>query len=134
MMPQDDDFTELMARLQVDDRTAESVVFRRFVHRLISLAAHQFESWMRDRIDVEDAVMSACKSFFLRNRRGEFDLATWEELWAILAMITLRKCGRRRKHLQRPGATRPVRSAGPGKQTVSAGSGTGPRRRWRRPS
>ncbi len=47
---------------------------------------------MRNRIDVEDIVLSAYKSFFIRNRRSEFDLAGWDELRSILAMITMRKC------------------------------------------
>ena len=55
---------------------------------------------MRDQADVENVVLSAYKSFFLRNQRGEFDLADWDELWSLLAMITLRKCTKRRKHLR----------------------------------
>ena len=48
----------------------------------MGLAAQQFDGWMRDRIDVEDAVLSACKSFFLRCRQDAFDVADWDELWA----------------------------------------------------
>jgi hypothetical protein len=48
------------------------VVFRRFVHRLIALAARQFDAWIRDRADVENVVLSAYKSFFRSNQRGGF--------------------------------------------------------------
>jgi RNA polymerase sigma-70 factor, ECF subfamily len=97
-MTADRSFDELMARVRAGDDAAESAVFRRYARRLVGLAARQFDSRTRERIDVEDAVLSACKSFFLRCRQDAFDVADWEELWAILAMITLRKCHTRREH------------------------------------
>jgi RNA polymerase sigma-70 factor, ECF subfamily len=45
-------------------------------------------------------VLSAYKSFFIRNGRGEFDLAGWDDLWALLAYITLRKCGKQRRFVR----------------------------------
>jgi DNA-directed RNA polymerase specialized sigma24 family protein len=99
-MSRDDYFDDLMARVRAGDDAAETAVFRRFVHQLIALAAKQFDPWMRDRVDVEDVVLSAYKSFFLRNSRGEFDLGGWDELWALLAIITLRKCGKRHKFIR----------------------------------
>jgi DNA-directed RNA polymerase specialized sigma24 family protein len=93
----DDDFDALMARIRAGDDAAETLVFRRFVDRLIALASRRFDAWMRDRADVEEVVLSAYKSFFIRNGRGDFDLAGWDELWALLAYITLRKCGKRQR-------------------------------------
>jgi RNA polymerase sigma factor (sigma-70 family) len=100
MMRDDGGFEELMARLRAGDDAAETLVFRRYVRRLIALAGRQFAAWMRDRADVEDVVLSAYRSFFLRNGRGEFDLAGWDELWSLLAVITLHKCSKRRRHLR----------------------------------
>ena len=80
-MSQIDSFGELMNRLRSGDEAAEVLVFRNYVHRLIALAGRQFEARIRERVDVEGVVQSACKSFFLRHRRGEFDLDDWEELW-----------------------------------------------------
>ncbi len=97
-MAADASFEELMAGVRAGDDSAETAVFRRFAHRLAGLAARQFDGRMRERIDVEDAVLSACKSFFLRCRQDAFDVADWDELWSILAMITLRKCSTRRAH------------------------------------
>jgi DNA-directed RNA polymerase specialized sigma24 family protein len=94
---QDDEFRDLMARLRMGDDAAETLVFRRFVDRLIVLASKQFDAWMRDHADVEGIVISAYKSFFIRNDRGDFDLAGWDDLWALLAFITLRKCGKRQR-------------------------------------
>ena len=90
-----------MARIRAGDDAAETVVFRRFVDRLIALAARQFDPWMRGQADIEEVVLSAYKSFFIRNGRGEFDLAGWDELWALLADITLRKCGKRKRSARR---------------------------------
>jgi RNA polymerase sigma-70 factor, ECF subfamily len=94
----DGSFDELMAKVRAGDEVAESLVFRRFARRLIGLASKHLDAWVRERVDVEDAVLSACKSFFLRFRQDAFDVADWEELWALLALITLRKCQKRREH------------------------------------
>ena len=99
-MSQDDSFGDLMGRLKAGDQGAETLVFRRYVHRLIALAGRQFEAELRDKADVEGVVQSACKSFFLRQRRGEFMLDGWDELWSMLATITLRKCANRRDYLR----------------------------------
>jgi RNA polymerase sigma factor (sigma-70 family) len=96
----DGSFQTTMAQLLSGDHTAAAHVFERYVRRLIALAGKQLDAQTRQRIDVEDAVLSACKSFFLRARRGEFDLSGWDELWSLLAVITLRKCARRRRDLK----------------------------------
>jgi RNA polymerase sigma-70 factor (ECF subfamily) len=99
-MSDNDPFDELMARLSAGDQGAETLVFRRFVRRLIALACRQFEPELRDRADIEGVVQSVCKSFFLRQRRGGFELDGWDELWSMLATITLRKCANRRDYLR----------------------------------
>ena len=92
MTIRDSGFDDLMARVRSGDDAAETLVFRRFVHRLIALAARQFDSWMHKQADVENIVLSAYKSFFLRNQREEYDLAGWDALWSLLVIITLHKC------------------------------------------
>jgi RNA polymerase sigma factor (sigma-70 family) len=93
-------FDELMGQVRDGDSAAEAALFQQYVRRLIALAARQFDASLRDRADVEQVVLSACKSFFLRNRRGEFQLDDWGELWAVLAMVTLRKCAKRLRYLR----------------------------------
>jgi DNA-directed RNA polymerase specialized sigma24 family protein len=99
-MGSDATFDEVMSRLRAGDDSAETALFQQYVRRLIALAGRQFDASLRDRADVEVVVLSACKSFFLRHRRGEFELDDWGELWSVLAMITLRKCADRVRHLR----------------------------------
>ena len=99
-MGSDATFDEVMRRVRAGDGAAETALFQQYVRRLIALAARQFDASLRDRADVELVVLSACKSFFLRNRRGEFQVDDWGELWSVLAMITLRKCADRLRHLR----------------------------------
>ena len=131
-MGSDTGFDELMRRVRAGDDAAETEVFRRYLHRLVALAARQFDATMRERADVENVVLSAYKSFFLRNGRGEFQLNDWSELWSVLAMITVRKCAKRLRHLRRPGATPTAKSAGRTESTTRGGFPTAIRRRTRR--
>jgi RNA polymerase sigma factor (sigma-70 family) len=93
-------FDATMERLRSGDEAAATAVFQRYLRRLIALAAKQFDARMRERADVEDAVLSAFRTFFSRAGRGEFDLTGWGQLWSLLAVITLRKCARRRRALK----------------------------------
>ncbi len=93
-------FEALMAGVRAGDDAAETLVFRRYAGRLASMAAQQFDGPMRDRIDLDDAVNSACKSFFLRCRRDAIEVANWEALWALLMVITLRKCRTRCEYVR----------------------------------
>jgi RNA polymerase sigma factor (sigma-70 family) len=94
-----DPFDATMSQLRCGDDVATSAVFQRYMRRLIALAGKQFDSQMRERADVEDAVLSAFRSFFVRAARGEYEVADWDALWSLLAIITLRKCARRRRTL-----------------------------------
>jgi RNA polymerase sigma factor (sigma-70 family) len=93
-------FDATMERLRSGDEAAAAAVFQRYLRRLIALAGKQFDARLRERADVEDAVVSAFRSFFSRAGRGEFDLTGWGQLWSLLAVITLRKCARRRRALK----------------------------------
>jgi RNA polymerase sigma-70 factor (ECF subfamily) len=93
-MPAEDSFADVMARLRVGDEEAAAQVFRRFTHRLIALARAHLDGRLRQKVDPEDVLQSAYKSFFLRHADGELALGGWDGLWALLALITARKCGR----------------------------------------
>jgi RNA polymerase sigma-70 factor, ECF subfamily len=69
-------------------------LFERFSRRLIGLARSHLDARLQHKIDPEDVVQSAYKSFFLRY--GE-SLAGQDQdaLWGLLTLITLRKCADR---------------------------------------
>jgi RNA polymerase sigma-70 factor (ECF subfamily) len=91
-MAQPNAFDEVAGRLRGGDSEAAAAVFRRFVRRLVRLARRQIGPSLRHKVDAEDVVQSAYRSFFTRFRAGQFDVATWNELRGLLTVITLRKC------------------------------------------
>ena len=87
-----DSFISLEERLRAGDQGAASEVFRRFARRLIGLARARLDSQFRGKEDPEDVVQSVYRSFFTRHRAGQFDLGSWDSLWSLLTVITVRKC------------------------------------------
>jgi RNA polymerase sigma-70 factor (ECF subfamily) len=90
-----DSFAEHQARLQARDDTAAQELFERFAGRLIALARSRFATALQHKVDPEDVVQSAYKSFFHRYDEGKFKLGGWDSLWGLLTVITLRKCAQR---------------------------------------
>jgi RNA polymerase sigma-70 factor (ECF subfamily) len=93
-------FDDLMARLNDGDDEAAAEIFNRFVRRLIFLARSRLNAQVRQKEDPEDVVQSVFRSFFTRQVEGQFEIGNWESLWAMLAVITLRKCGNRIEYFQ----------------------------------
>jgi RNA polymerase sigma-70 factor (ECF subfamily) len=91
-MSASDSFTDIMARLRGGDQGAAREIFQRFVDQLVRLAHRQFDAVMRRKVDAEDVVQSAYKSFFLRYGDGKMEIQNWGNLWGMLTVITLRKC------------------------------------------
>jgi RNA polymerase sigma-70 factor (ECF subfamily) len=95
-MSQAHSFDDLMARLRTGDNEAAAQVFHRFGERLIAVAQKRLGPQMRPKVDPEDVLQSVFRSFFCRQAAGKLDdLETWDSLWGMLVVITLRKCGRR---------------------------------------
>jgi len=82
-----------MAELRAGSNTAAEEIFRRYAGRLIALARNNLDGRLRQKIDADDVVQSALKSFFHRQADGQFDLGDWDGLWSLLVTITLRKAG-----------------------------------------
>jgi RNA polymerase sigma-70 factor, ECF subfamily len=113
-MPANDSFADVMARLRADDQTAAREVFQRFVGQLVKLARRQFDAVLRRKVDPEDVVQSAYKSFFLRYGEGKLEVQNWNNLWGLLTVITVRKCLDRveyhraeRRNVEREATARP---------------------------
>lgn len=95
-MSLDPSFDDLMARLRAGQSDAAAQVFTRFANRLIALARKQLDPEILRKVDPEDVLQSVFRSFFSRYPSGQFgEFESWDNLWAILAVITLRKCGHR---------------------------------------
>jgi RNA polymerase sigma-70 factor (ECF subfamily) len=85
----------LIEKLRAGDEGAAAEVFGRFVGRLTALARVHLSKSMRSKEDAEDVIQSVFRSFFRRQRAGQFTLESWDNIWGVLAVITLRKCGNR---------------------------------------
>jgi RNA polymerase sigma factor (sigma-70 family) len=97
-MPNDSSFDQLLAQLRAGDQDAARRIFEDYGKRLIGLARGRLNAHIRAKVEPEDVVQSAFKSFFLRVGKGQFDLTDWNGLWSLLVVITLRKCGHKIRH------------------------------------
>jgi RNA polymerase sigma-70 factor (ECF subfamily) len=91
-------FDHLMGRIRQEDPLAEAAVFDRFVQRLAALVRSRLSAPMRQKLDPQDVTQSAFRSFFRRAKKDEFQLGGWDNLWSVLAQLTLRKCGHQVEH------------------------------------
>ena len=82
---------EVVARLMQGEEAAATEIFSRYVARLTALARHHMSPRLAVRVDAEDVVMSAYRSFFMRARGGAFTLHHEHDLWRLLVEITLHK-------------------------------------------
>jgi RNA polymerase sigma-70 factor (ECF subfamily) len=92
-MQSESSFADLPARLRGHDNSAAAEVFRRYAGELIRLASRRVVGVLQRKVDAEDLVQSAFRSFFRVEAETPFELQDWDSLWAVLATITLRKCG-----------------------------------------
>src|SRR5262249_28500755 len=88
-------FAEFLDRLRSQDDAAAEELFARFAHQLIALAHRHIGAGLRHKVDPEDVVQSAYKSFFVRYGAGNLDVVNWNSLWGLLTLITVRKCAER---------------------------------------
>jgi len=87
----DDRSGDLLARWRTGDQQAAQELFRRYADRLITLARSRLSAKLSNRIDPEDVVQSAYRSFFADSRAGRYTAERGGELWQLLVTITLHK-------------------------------------------
>ena len=97
--------TRLIIDLRSDEpgvrEVAARLVWGRYLQELLLLARSHLSARIRCREDEEDVLQSMYKSFCIRQRRGDFDLANRDELWSLLVQITVRKVrNAANRHLQ----------------------------------
>src|SRR3954451_25488557 len=89
-----------MERLRDGEDAAARVVFARYTRQLIALARQRLDDRLAGKVDAEDVVQSAYKSFFVRQRAGQLEVGNWKSLWGLLTVIMLRKVADRAAHFR----------------------------------
>ena len=82
---------ELLNKYQAGQSEAAAAIFDRYVDRLIALARARIGPKLKRRVDPEDVVQSAYRSFFVHAKNQEYRLARSGDLWRLLASTTLNK-------------------------------------------
>jgi RNA polymerase sigma-70 factor (ECF subfamily) len=91
-------FEQLMNKLSEGDSQAAAALWERFVQRLRSVAAARLPNVLQGKTDPESIVQSVLRSFYRRQRDGQFAFEDWDGLWSLLTLLTVRKCGHRVKY------------------------------------
>ncbi|MEZ6090020.1 MAG: sigma-70 family RNA polymerase sigma factor [Pirellulaceae bacterium] len=90
-----DNLSSLFPRLRQGDERAAADVFNRFSERLVQLASTRLKQRIQATSDAEDVMQSVWRSFFRRQKIGEFHFENWDEVWSLLVLMTVRACARR---------------------------------------
>jgi len=86
-----DESSKLVARWRAGDQAAAAELFQRYASRLIALARSRLSARLAQRVDPEDVVQSAYRSFFGDAKDGRCDVRRGGDLWQLLVTITLHK-------------------------------------------
>ena len=111
----DCDTNKLLERIQAGDDRAAAELWDHYAGRLIALARSRLSKKMGRRLDPEDVVQSACRSFFRQAQEGRYAVRDSDDLWRLLAAITVHK------------AVGQTRRQTAGKRTLNAEESTGAR-------
>lgn len=87
----DEPSSDLLARWRAGDQGAAAELFQRYASRLIALARSRLSTKLAQRVDPEDVVQSAYRSFFGDAKDGRCEVQRGGDLWQLLVTITLHK-------------------------------------------
>ena len=87
----DSESLEVLRRVRQGDEQAAKELFDRYVGRLTALARRRLSPKLARRLDPEDVVQSAYRSFFHHVQDGRYQLNEAGDLWRLLAAITINK-------------------------------------------
>lgn len=92
---------EWLQRLLDGDNAVVAEFWSQYGDRLGRMAGKQLNQKMRRRVEADDVVQSACRTFFRRAEAGQFTLEESESLWRLLCAIVVNKAKMKiRFHLQ----------------------------------
>ena len=90
-MSDEENSVDLLARWKGGDETAATALFDRYVNRLVALARSRLSDRMQRRVEPEDVVQSAYRSFFRKAGEDRYSLEKSGDLWKLMAAITISK-------------------------------------------
>lgn len=82
---------QLLAKVKDGSNDAARELYDRYVLRLIGLTRKRLSNKLARRVDPEDIVQSAYRSFFANAAEGKFEVSKTGDLWRLLVAITLNK-------------------------------------------
>ncbi len=94
-MPDAADSLDLVERFRRGDADAARLLFEQYARRLVALAERHLSERFAGRLDGEDVVQSAFRSFFQRTADGRLRIDGSSQLWQLLVRITLTKVNER---------------------------------------
>lgn len=113
MSDRPDDDLERIAAFKAGSESAARELFDKYCERLMALARRRIGTRMTGRIDPEDVLQSAFRTFFARVRNDEFSFHGEDDLCKLLVRLTVRKALRQVAH-HRAAKRNPEREAGHG--------------------
>lgn len=90
-MPDSSQTQALLDRWRAGDEDAARQLHEMYADRLASLARQRISQRLGSRIDPEDVVQSVFRTFFTRSKDGQFQIQQADDLWKLLARITVHK-------------------------------------------
>jgi RNA polymerase sigma factor (sigma-70 family) len=87
-----DDCPQVMALVRSGDHGASTQIVERFTEKLKALATRRLDRRIRQKVDPEDIVQAVFHDFFSRCQSDDVDVASWDSLWALLAVMAMRRC------------------------------------------
>jgi RNA polymerase sigma-70 factor (ECF subfamily) len=94
--PADD--RELIAAFKAGSETAAKDLFDRYCEKLMRLARQRIGQRMTSRVDPEDVIQSAFRTFFVHVRNDEFTFEGEGDLFKLLVRLTVNKALRQIAH------------------------------------
>lgn len=95
---QPESLQRMIAGLLAKDPDTAKMIVSQYEQRLAALVRSRLDVRLKNRVDAEDVLQSAFRSFFRRAEAGEFQFEDWNGLWALLAQIAVRKSYRQSVH------------------------------------
>ncbi|MEM1227324.1 MAG: sigma-70 family RNA polymerase sigma factor [Planctomycetota bacterium] len=91
----DEQTVHLVDQCRLGDQAASRELFDRYVSRLIAMVHRRMSGRLTRRVDAEDVVQSAFRSFFVGVGDEKFHIDQTGDLWRLLVVISLNKLRRR---------------------------------------